>query len=185
MATATMALPGKAEQKKTFPRYELMFGKHVQRDPHRVCRLCNRKGVNIKVADCDGEGAVDGQHDVRQYFAARFDGQGGFFPSEPFESDGDLAKRWPEKFREIREAYVPQADLAAISAAAIRSSYDKMGVKALKAIAEAEEIPLGGAKTKDEIINALMAHYEAMQSPVPGSGQAVMDPDSGGLAGEE
>lgn len=117
------------------PRYELLAGQHIQAD--------TRRPIDPKT----------GKHPSRVYKAE---------PGRPlpvFESDHPLVAADRRKFRRVDapEEVPPLTDDAPEAPAATLPELESLTLAELKALAAREQIALGGARTRDEVIAAIRA----------------------------
>ena len=152
-----------------FRRFVVLIGRHFQRNPHAPmrCPKC-KKTYTLDSAVClepkcavrTPLGMVPLELEANiESFEARPDGNGGFFPSDPFECDTDLARRWPEKYAAIREEFI-QTQVIGLNPETVYAKFTKMKVPALKAYCEAAEIPTDGCKSQEDYINRIKAAFE-------------------------
>src|SRR5262252_6597260 len=94
-----------------------------------------------------------------------------FRPPAVFETDGDLAERWPEKFRRVQEFEVTQGRPVYASTPSATAptttpapatpvpdtgrSLDQLTAKELRAVAEAEEISVPDNASKEQLLAAV------------------------------
>ena len=110
------------------PKFKLLSGRHTENDPTGKIDPVTKLPVSVT-----------------------------YKAGDVFASKSDLDKRFNQPPMSIKFERIHETPVAAAQQAAISDTLDAMTVEELKAYAESEELSLGKAKTREEMVKVLRA----------------------------